>query len=486
MREFGNYIDGEQRPARDGGWLESTDPSTGQVWARIPASGAADIDDAVAAASRAAEPWARTSPMQRAAMLRAWAGEIANHVESLSELETRDNGRALRETRMGDLPGSALLIHYVAGLADKVTGDTVQLSPQSLNYTVREPIGVVGVIIPWNAPLAMFFAKVSAALAAGNAVVVKPAEQASCSILAATAMLEKFGMPKGLVNVVAGDGPTAGDALVAHPGVGKISFTGSTDTARTITTRSVSNLKRLALELGGKSPNIVFADADLDAAAAGVAAGIYTGGAGQACIAGSRILVQAPIFAEFVERLRDHAEKLAVGDPMDLATAMGPIAFAEQYDKVRSYLESGPREGAELVFGGGTGTDVVPAGSPLAGGYFVAPTLYRVPSNALRICQEEIFGPVAVAMPFDTEDEAVAIANDTRYGLAAGIWTQNLTRAHRLAARIKAGSVWLNTYRRIHWAVPFGGLKESGNAPAGGVDALHEWMDLKSVWVELS
>lgn len=482
MRDFGNYIDGEQRPARSGEWLDSTDPSTGQVWARIPASGAADIDDAVTAASDAAEGWARTSPMQRAGALRAWAGVIGGHVEELSELETRDNGRALRETRLGDLPGSALLIQYVAGLADKITGDTVHLSPQSVNYTVYEPVGVVGVIIPWNAPLAMFFAKVSAALAAGNAVVVKPAEQASCSILAATALLEAAGLPKGLVNVVSGDGPSAGDALVTHRGIGKISFTGSTDTGRTITARSVTNLKRLALELGGKSPNIVFADADLDAATAGVAAGIYTGGAGQACIAGSRILVQAPIYDEFVERLRDHAEKLAVGDPMDLATAMGPIASAEQYAKVRSYLELGPQEGATLAFGGGTGTDVVPGTS----GYFVAPTLFTTSDNSLKICQDEIFGPVAVALPFETEDEAVAIANDTRYGLAAGVWTQNLTRAHRMAARIRAGSVWVNTYRRIHWAVPFGGHKESGNRPAGGVNALHEWMDLKSVWVELS
>src|SRR5215207_7033675 len=486
MREFGNYIDGERRAARSGRWIDSVNPATGEAWAKIPASDAADVEDAVAAATSAAGSWAATPPMRRAMILRAWADRIGPATEELSELETRDNGRALRETRMGDLPGSALLVQYVAGLADKVTGDNVHLSAQSVNYTVHEPVGVVGVIIPWNAPLAMFFAKVSAALAAGNAVVVKPAEQASCSILAATALLDDLGLPKGLVNVVAGDGPTAGDALVTHPGVGKISFTGSTDTGRTITARSVTNLKRLALELGGKSPNVVFADADLDAAAAGVAAGIYTGGAGQACIAGSRILIEAPIFDEFVDRLRDHAEKLAVGDPMDLATAMGPIAFAEQYGKVRSYLRLGPEEGARLVFGGGTGTDVVPAGSPLAGGYFVAPTLFRVPRNGLRICQEEIFGPVAVAMRFDTEDEAAAIANDTRYGLAAGVWTQNLSRAHRMAARIRAGSVWVNTYRRIHWAVPFGGLKESGNGPANGVDGLREWMELKSVWVELN
>jgi aldehyde dehydrogenase (NAD+) len=481
MRDFGNYIDGERRPARSGAWIDSVNPATGESWARIPASDAADIDDAVTAAANAAPAWAATPPMRRAMILRAWADRIGPATEELSELETRDNGRALRETRLGDLPGSALLVHYVAGLADKITGDNVHLSPQSVNYTVHEPVGIVGVIIPWNAPLAMFFAKVSAALAAGNAVVVKPAEQASCSILAATALLDDLGLPKGLVNVVAGDGPTAGDALVTHPGVGKISFTGSTDTGRTITTRSVTNLKRLALELGGKSPNIVFADADLDAAAAGVAAGIYTGGAGQACIAGSRVLIEERVYDEFVARLREHAEKLAVGDPMDLATAMGPIAFAEQYEKVRSYLDLGPREGARLAFGGGTGTDVVPG----TAGYYVAPTLFHAPRNDLRICQEEIFGPVAVAMPFGSDDEAVAIANDTRYGLAAGVWTRDLTRAHRMAARIKAGSVWVNTYRRIHWTVPFGGLKESGNHPAGGVTGLHEWMDLKSVWIEL-
>ncbi|MFC3999491.1 aldehyde dehydrogenase family protein [Nocardiopsis sediminis] len=485
ITEYRNHIDGEARPARGGGLLDSVDPSTGRVWARVPDSGAADIDDAVAAARAALPAWRAAPPTRRAALLRAWSDTVLAHADALAAIESRDNGRVLKETRGGDVPGGALNIRYNAELADKVTGDTVHLGGTTLASTRYEPFGVVGVIIPWNAPLAMFFAKVSGALAAGNTVVVKPAEQACCSILAACELFAEAGLPPGLVNVVSGTGPVAGEALVDHPGVARLHFTGSTATGRRITRHAAAGLKNLSLELGGKSPNIVFDDADLDAATAGVAGGIFTGGAGQACVAGSRILIQEGVFEEFTRRLRAHAEAMRVGDPRDPATDMGPIAFAGQYDKVRSYLELGPREGAEILFGGGTGPDVAGADPALAGGYWVEPTLMAATDNRLRVCQEEIFGPVAVALPFRTEEEAYAIANDTDYGLAGGAWTRSLDRAHRAVAAIDAGTVWINTYRRIHWAVPFGGRKHSGDRASNGAEGLREWLTLKAAWIEV-
>lgn len=471
MTQFLNYIGGQQRPAAKG-WLDSVDPATGEVWAQVPAGGAADIDDAVRAARTAFPGWRDTPPLQRAMKLRAWADAIMANAQELAEIESRDNGRVLKETRQGDLPGGALHVHYNAGLADKIVGDTIRINPSAFTYTQYEPYGVVGVIIPWNAPLAMFFAKVSAALAAGNAVVVKPAEQAACSILAACRLFDEVGFPPGLVNVVVGEGPDAGDALVGHDDVAMVHFTGSTATGKKIKQRSAGNLKNVSLELGGKSPNIVFPDADLDKATVGVATGIYTGGAGQSCIAGSRILIHAEIFDDFVARLEAFASKIDVGDPMDPATDMGPVAFRGQYDKVRSYLDP-----AAVIFGGRSGPDMT-----TTGGFYVEPTLLN--ASAERARREEIFGPVAVAVPFTDEAEAIAIANDTSFGLAAGVWTESLGRAHRLVDALEAGTVWVNTYRRLHWALPFGGHKQSGNAPANGVEALREWMNLKAVWME--
>jgi acyl-CoA reductase-like NAD-dependent aldehyde dehydrogenase len=472
MTRFLNYIGGERRPAAKG-WLDSVDPATGEVWAQVPAGGAADIDDAVRAARRAFPQWRDTPPLQRAMKLRAWADAIMANAQELAEIESRDNGRVLKETRQGDLPGSSLQVHYHAGLADKIVGDTIRINPSAFTYTQYEPYGVVGVIIPWNAPLAMFFAKVSGALAAGNAVVVKPAEQAACSILAACRLFDEVGFPPGLVNVVVGEGADAGDALVGHDGVAMVHFTGSTATGKKIKQRSAGNLKNVSLELGGKSPNIVFPDADLDKATVGVATGIYTGGAGQSCIAGSRILIHAEIFDDVVARLESYASKINVGDPMDPATDMGPVAFRGQYEKVRSYLDP-----ATVIFGGRSGAELT-----TTGGFFVEPTL--LDATAERACREEIFGPVAVAIPFTDEAEAIAIANDTSFGLAAGVWTESLGTAHRMVDALEAGTVWVNTYRRLHWALPFGGHKESGNTPANGVEALREWMNLKSVWMEI-
>jgi aldehyde dehydrogenase (NAD+) len=372
---------------------------------------------------------------------------------------------------------AASQVRYHAELADKTLGDTIPIDGAALTFTTYEPYGVVGVILPYNAPLAMFFGKVSAALAAGNAVVVKPAEQAACSTLAAAALFGELDIPPGLVNIVAGEGAAAGQALAAHPDVAMLHFTGSTATGRRIVRQAAGNLKKVSLELGGKSPNIVFADADLDGAADGVAAGIYTGGAGQSCLAGSRILVERRVFANFADRLRHRAEALHLGDPLDLSTDMGPVTFRAQYDKVRSFLEP-----EHIVFGGRTAEQLFAAGSELRDGFYVEPTLLS--ASAHRAIREEIFGPVAVAIPFEDENEAIEIANDTQYGLAAGVWTESVRRAHRMSRALHAGTVWVNTYRRMHWQMPFGGHKESGNGPAYGAEALREWLNLKAVWIE--
>jgi aldehyde dehydrogenase (NAD+) len=379
------------------------------------------------------------------------------------------------------------MFHYWAGAADKLHGETVDISPASLNYIRREPIGVVGIVIPWNSPLSIFTAKVGAALAAGNTVVVKPAETASCSVLAVAQLFAKAGFPPGVVNVVAGLGTTAGDALAGHPDVGKITLTGSTATARAITRRSADAIKPLSFELGGKSANIVFADADLDAAAIGTTTmAVFTGAAGQSCIAGSRILVQSSIYDEMVSRISTIAKSIRVGDPLDKATGMGPIALDRQFDKVRSYIELGRSEGGEVLFGGRSGASLFDDGSPFAKGYFVEPTLFAGLSNQARTSREEIFGPVACIMPFDDEDEALAIANDSPYGLACGLWTNNLKRAHRMAACVDVGAVWVNTYRRMHWALPFGGTKDSGYGRDSGLESLEGYMKGKAVWIDLT
>jgi aldehyde dehydrogenase (NAD+) len=486
VRIFQNLIDGRSRPALSGKWLDSIDPATGRVWARIPAGDAADVDEAVAAAKRAFHgPWRDLSAAKRAGLLRRVAQIVAEHAAEIAEIETRDNGRIIAETTAGDLPAVVEMLHYWAGAADKIHGETVSVSPLSLNYILREPVGVIGIIVPWNSPVAIFAAKVGAALAAGNTVVVKPPETASGSTIAMAALFEKAGFPPGVVNVVAGLGSVAGDAIAGHRDVGKISFTGSTLTARAITRRSADAIKPLSFELGGKSANIIFADADVNAAAVGATTmSIFTGGAGQVCIAGSRVLVQRPIYAEMVERMAAIAAKVRVGDPMDKATQMGPLAFDKQFDKVRDYIRVGRAEGAEVAYGGGSGGAAV--NGDLANGYFVQPTIFTGVNNKMRICREEIFGPVVCVLPFDDEEEALAIANDSEYGLACGIWTNQLKRAHRMAARVEVGCVWVNAYRRLHWAVPFGGVKDSGYGRDSGMESLRGYQHTKAVWIDLA
>jgi len=485
--DFQNLVDGRLVPARSGDTIESVEPSTATAWATIPRSGTADIDAAVAAARAAFDGWWGRASLERAEYLRCISDVMAAHGRELAETETRDNGRPISETTTFDVPACVQMFQYFAGASDKIGGETVNVSPGSFNFTRREPLGVVGIVIPWNAPLSLLSAKVGAALAAGNTVVVKPAEESSASVLAWGALLEETGIPPGVVNIVAGYGEEAGDALVCHPGVARVTFTGSTETARIISQRAGPTLKQLAFELGGKSPNIVFADADLDAAATGVSTtSIFTAGAGQTCIAGSRILVEAPVFDEMLERIEKAAASVVLGDPLDDTTTMGPIVSESQFTRVRSYLDLAPHEGAELLFGGHTGAALFPDGSPLGRGYYVEPTLFRVERNDLRICQEEIFGPVATIKSFESDDEAVATANDTAYGLAAGVWTSNVKRAHRMIRDLHAGSVWVNAYRRIHWALPFGGWKDSGYGRDSGWESILENTQLKTSWVDLT
>lgn len=478
--EHALHINGHDVPAASGRTFLSTNPATGQAWASFAEAAAPDVDAAVTAAQAAFDgaAWWALSPTRRGRLLMRLADLIAANAEQLAAIETRENGKLYKEM-LAQLRVIPDWLYYYGGLADKIEGSVIPLDRQSvLNYTVREPLGVVGIITPWNSPSLLTWMSAAPALAAGNAVVIKPSEVTSGSILAAMPLVAEAGFPAGIVNVVTG-AREAGEAIAAHPGIAKVAFTGGAGAGRAIAATVGARLGHVTLELGGKSANIVFGDADLDAAEAGILAGIFAA-AGQTCIAGSRLLVERPVHDEIVERLVRRAGSIVLGDPMDAATQMGPAATPAQLDKIATMVEDAQKAGAVVLAGGRKAT--VPA---LPDGLFYEPTILGQVTSADTIAQEEVFGPVLAVMPFEGEDEAVALANATRYGLAAGVWTRDVKRAHRMARRLQAGTVWVNLYRAITFNSPFGGVKESGIGRLNGIEGIDQFLQTKSVWLEL-
>ncbi len=478
-QSFGHYINGAFVDPAGGQWIDTVDPFSGTAWAKIARGGVDDVAVAVAAAKTAMTtgPWSQFSASKRGSVLRRLADLIAENKQRLAEIEVRDNGKLLAEMQ-GQLNGLVDYWHYYAGLADKIQGSTIPLEkPDMVAFTTREPIGVVAALTAWNSPLAFVASKCAPALAAGCAVVVKPSEFASVSTLEFAKLFKEAGVPDGVFNVVTGLGQEAGAALVAHPDVTMVSFTGSDETGAKIYASAALGMKRVALELGGKSPNIVFEDADLELAAAGVVSGIF-GAAGQMCTAGSRLLVQASIRDRFVESLVAIARRIKLGDPMDPTTNVGPIATAPQFEKVLRYIEIAKADGARCILGG------KPAGgSGLGAGQFIEPTIFAEVTPAMRIAREEVFGPVLSVIAFNDEAEAVRIANDSAYGLVAGVWTSDISRALRMSKELKVGTVWINTYRTYSYMVPIGGMKRSGIGRENGIEAIDAYLETKSVFI---
>jgi aldehyde dehydrogenase (NAD+) len=473
------YIDGSFTDSSSGATFETENPFTGQVWATVARGNADDVDRAVRAAHRAfrSGPWPSFTASQRGAMLRRLGDLITEHSVALAETEVRDNGKLFAEMST-QTAYMAQWYHYFGGLADKIEGAVIPTDKaQTFNYTRYEPLGVVAAIVPWNSPLMLTSWKAAPALAAGNTIVIKPSEYTSASVLEFMRLVEQAGFPPGVVNVVTGFGPDVGAPLIEHPLVAKIAFTGSDVTGQRVYESAARGLKRVSLELGGKSPNIVFDDADMDNAVKGVISGIFAA-TGQTCIAGSRLLVQKSIHKPFLDRLVAFAKTAQMGDPMKPTTQVGPVTNRPQFDKILSYIEIAKSEGAVPVLGGTIAT------RPECGsGWFVEPTIFDGVHNKMRIAQEEVFGPVLAVIPFEDEEEAIAIANDVVYGLAAGVWTQNMRRALTMAERLQAGTVWINTYRALSYLSPFGGYKRSGLGRESGHEAIKEYLQVKSVWI---
>ena len=476
-RETRLFIDGEFVDAVSGKTFQTINPATEEVIADVAEADAADVDAAVAAARRAFEgEWSRMRARDRGQLLMRLAQLIDSHRDELAKLESMDNGKPIAETRAVDVPGAVEIFAYYAGWADKVVGETIPVSDDFFTYTLREPHGVCGQIIPWNFPLLMASWKLAPALCCGNTCVLKPAEQTPLTALRLAELVREAGFPSGVVNILPGFGPTAGGALVHHPDVNRIAFTGSTEVGRIIQREAAGTLKGVSLELGGKSPNVVFADADIEAAVKGAVQGIYFN-QGEVCCAGSRLLVEEKVHDRFVSALADHARKIRVGDPLDESTEMGAQVSEEQFKKILAYVETGKGEGAKVVTGGARAREK---------GYFIQPTIFDGVTNDMTIAREEIFGPVVAALTFRDIDEAMGIGNDTSYGLAAAVWTRDIKKAHRAARALKAGTVWVNTYNAFDAGVPFGGYKESGIGRECGRQALDLYTQTKSVWVSLA
>ncbi len=478
METFTHYINGRFVPAASGESFDSTDPYSGEVWAKIARGSSADIDAAVMAAKDAMDgEWGSCNATQRGKLLVRLAELIERDATRLAEIEVRDNGKLMAEMSV-QTKYMAEWYRYFGGLADKIQGAVIPTDKADIfNYTRYEPLGVVGMITPWNSPLLLLTWKLAPALAAGNTAVIKPSEFTSASTITFMELFEEAGFPAGVVNTVAGFGEEVGAPLVRHKDVAKVAFTGSDVSGQKIYESAASQIKKVTLELGGKSPNIVFEDADIEAAVMGAISGIFAA-TGQTCIAGSRLLLQRSIHDQFVERLIDVAGQANIGDPRSPDTHVGPVTTRPQFEKILEYIAIGKKEGAKCVLGGEPYT-----GPGAKGDQFISPTIFIGVTNDMRIAQEEIFGPVLAVIPFEDEEEAIDIANDVDFGLAAGVWTNDIGRTFRMSEKLKVGTVWVNTYRAVSYTSPFGGYKRSGLGRESGVNAIFDYLQVKSVWI---
>jgi aldehyde dehydrogenase (NAD+) len=475
-------VGGQWVDASDGKTFDTINPATGEVLTQIAAGTKADVDRAVAAARKAFDDpngaWQKMSASDRGKLLWRIADIIDKNIEEIAEIETLDNGKPIFESRYVDVPMVAEVFRYYAGWATKIHGETINSRSNAFTYTLREPVGVVAAIVPWNFPLLLAAWKIAPALATGNTVIWKPASQTTLSALRVGELMIEAGVPAGVVNILAGSGPVVGMGLVQHPGVDKVAFTGSTSVGKDVMRNAADGVKRITLELGGKSPNIVLADANLDEAVKGAANGIFYG-KGEVCAAGSRLFVEKKIHDDFMQKLVDRTNKLKPGDPLDPKTRLGAIVSEQQMKTVLGYIEAGSKEGAKLVAGGKR------ASVDGSKGYFLEPTIFDAVDNKMKIAQEEIFGPVLATIPFDDVEQVAELANQNVYGLAAAIWTSDVRKAHSLARRLKAGTIWINAYNFYDPALPFGGYKQSGFGRELGMHAIEHYTELKSVWLNL-
>jgi acyl-CoA reductase-like NAD-dependent aldehyde dehydrogenase len=479
VHQYLNHINGRSVAAADGRTFTAFNPTTGGPWGTFAVAGPQDVDAAVKAAVAAFRegPWGSLSPTRRGRLLMKWGEKIAEHADEIATIETGQNGKLFAEMRAQARIAQDWL-YYFGGLSDKIEGTVIPLDRQTIfNYTLREPLGVVGVITPWNSPTFIAIMSLAPAMAAGNTIVMKPSEITSASSIVLARLAEEAGIPPGVLNIVTGFRET-GEAIVDHPQVAKVSFTGSVGAGRAIAARAGQRLVSCMLELGGKSPNIVFGDANLDQAEAGVLAGIFAA-AGQTCVAGSRAYIHQSIYEPFVDRIVKRAQKITIGDPMLAATQMGPVATKTQLEKDESMVARAVSEGATVLTGG-----TRPAIADFPEGYFYQPTIVHQLGKDNFLMRNEVFGPVLAVTPFKDEAEVLALANDTEFGLAAGIWTRDVNRVHKLARKLEAGTVWVNTYRALTFNSPFGGYKASGIGRQNGLEAVYQYLQTKSVWVE--